>query len=589
LTNGTTYWFVVTAEDSAAPSNENDPQSMTQFTATPSASADALYVDSVSNIGCSSTYTDHNSWATAADEISCITGNRNLLKGHIIIVRANGPGNPYAGFSVPDGTTITAEFPGTAYPWVDSKITFNDTYTQGAVLEYMELVVSQGASVYLSDPSMGNNTKMRHMIIHEGTKPGIKHEDGAPTLEYNEIYNKPRTAISIQGCPGSPSEAMILRGNNFHNNGEAGGNTYNGEIYFRGACTRYILFQNNHIHHTNSRGGINITSGTHYLYFTGNEFDNNPFAGIHVTDENLGEVIISGEPNFTFPSSGPSYSDGSPNLIHNNGRGGITTEHNVVMDIIKNDIYDNDWGGISTDHIDVSAGYPNYDGFKGTMGGADLWITKNYIHGNGKALNTIGGGINVRQATAIIENNVIYNNNRAGIRAGDYVTDILNNTVVYNGGWDGINMGGGIVYDSMANIALDSRPVGTPSSPINVKNNVIAYSKKAALRGMGFTNTPGAEERDYNLLYANNMGGFVTTPDCTLPATFRCYFAQYGFRSVPLVAPHDIFADPVFVDMTPGTEDYQLDTGSPGIGAGEGGTDMGAWGGADPMDWSHAH
>jgi hypothetical protein len=35
LTNGTTYWFVVTAEDSAAPSNENDPQSMTQFTATP--------------------------------------------------------------------------------------------------------------------------------------------------------------------------------------------------------------------------------------------------------------------------------------------------------------------------------------------------------------------------------------------------------------------------------------------------------------------------------------------------------------------------------------------------------------------------
>ncbi len=216
-----------------------------------------------------------------------------------------------------------------------------------------------------------------------------------------------------------------------------------------------------------------------------------------------------------------------------------------------------------------------------------LNIRKNYIHGNGKALNTIGGGINVRQATATIKNNVIYKNNRAGIRVGDYVTAISNNTVVSNGN-SSASMGGGIVYDNMANVALDAKPNGTLSSPIEVKNNIIAYTVKAALRGLGFTNTPGSEERDYNLLYANNYTdpptGFVLTPDCSSPSTWRCYIAQYGFFASSPFA-NDIFADPVFVDMTTGSEDYQLDTGSPAIGAGSDSNDMGAFGGSDPITW----
>ena len=51
--------------------------------------------------------------------------------------------------------------------------------------------------------------------------------------------------------------------------------------------------------------------------------------------------------------------------------------------------------------------------------------------------------------------------------------------------------------------------------------------------------------------------------------------------------PNDMLDNPDFVNMTTGSEDYQLDIGSPAINAGSDGTDMGAWGGADPMDWSH--
>jgi hypothetical protein len=287
--------------------------------------------------------------------------------------------------------------------------------------------------------------------------------------------------------------------------------------------------------------------------------------------------------------------------------------HNVNMDIISNDIYANAWGGISTDEIDPDAGYPTYNGFSGTPGSAVLDIRKNYIHGNGTALNTIGGGINVRAATATIKNNVIYKNNRAGIRVGNFVQEISNNTVVSNGNVSH-GMGGGIVYDSSS--ALDEMPTGTiPTKPI-VKNNIIAYTEKAALIGLGFTNTLGTEERDYNLIYSNNPGATWMTADCGYVAAsgdystgdidFKCLAGQYGFRVLywdnnvlKTQDPNDILDDPVFVSMTTGTEDYQLDTGSPGLGAGEGGTDMGAWGGIGTfstpygsgynvyMDWSH--
>ena len=97
------------------------------------------------------------------------------------------------------------------------------------------------------------------------------------------------------------------------------------------------------------------------------------------------------------------------------------------------------------------------------------------------------------------------------------------------------------------------------------------------MRGMGFDNSGG--DRDYNLIWGNNN----YEGNCIGQPFFYCMW-QYG--GLP-PSPNDIQADPLFRSMTTGTEDYQLGAGSPGIGGGEGGTEMGAWGGLDPMDWSH--
>jgi len=573
------------------------------FSYTTEAISNIIYVDG-DNGSPSSPY---STWGTAADNMGDATTAASI--GDTIIVRAST--NTYSGFAIPEGTIVQAENVGTEYPAVIGGVTFavGDYTTNPAVIEGFDIVDNGGTALVVGDADITNTTKIRYNILHGNGEQCIQHTAGTPTIEYNEIYGSTGnfTGISIQGDMGSTSEAMIIRGNNIHNNATAGGSQYNGEIYLKNVNLSYILFQNNHIHTSNGRGGVNITAGEHYLYFTGNEFDNNPFAGVHVSGDNTGQVIFSGEPNFTFPASGPSYTDGSPNLIHNNGRGGISIAYDINMDIISNDIYANAWGAISTDQIDPDLGYPTYLGFSGTPGSAVLDIRKNYIHNNGTALNTIGGGINARQATVNIQNNVIYKNNRAGIRVGDFVTEISNNTVVANGNVTA-GMGGGIVYDSSTN--LDSMPTGTLASPIPVKNNVIAYNEKAALLGLGFTNTLGSEERDYNLIYSNNPGAWWWTEDCGYVAAggdystelidFKCLAGQYGFqplywdcwqcpggKTLETEDPGDILDDPVFVSMTTGTEDYQLDTGSPGIGAGESGTDMGAWGGSDPMDWSH--
>jgi hypothetical protein len=161
---------------------------------------------------------------------------------------------------------------------------------------------------------------------------------------------------------------------------------------------------------------------------------------------------------------------------------------------------------------------------------------------------------------------------------------IRHNTVVDNGGGttpEGANRGGGIVYHD--NLADDGttpcyycRPHGNAPASTIVYDNVIAYTAKAALRGMRYA------DRDYNLLYANNTGGFVTTPDCSYPATWRCYMGQYGgYNGVD--ALNDIFADPLFTDRA--NDDYTLTGSSPGSGTASDSGDRGAWGGSDPIDF----
>jgi hypothetical protein len=491
---------------------------------------------------------------------------------------------------MPNGVRVVAEkpfdAPEAAWAQVSGTVTFSGDYTAETILEGVE-IVGQTPSMYMKpgkNQGINNNVILRGCIINGGGKPGIKHEGGTPIIENNVFTGKDRPALRIMETSADTTEAMIIRNNEFYGNSMAGTSSssrYHTEIFFdlftKG--TTRVLIQDNLIHNNHIRAGINFDGGGHYAHITGNEIYANPFAGIHVMGEQTAgssKITISGEKNFTFPPSGASYTNGKPNLIHDNGRGGIVTMEAATMDIIKNDIYDNQWGGISTDQIDPSAGYPNYLGFGGTLGSAVLNIRKNYIHGNGKALNTIGGGVNVRAADATITNNVIYKNNRGGIRVGDFVAEVSNNTLVANGSVSD-SMGGGIAYDNRVNVALDGQPQGTLGSPITFKNNIIAYNVKGAMRGMGFDNS--SLDRDYNLVWENN--GVVGS--CLGKPFFWCMMLYGGIPP----SPNDVMADPLFRSMTTGSEDYQLGAGSPGIGNGENNATMGAWGGLDPMDWSH--
>jgi hypothetical protein len=317
---------------------------------------------------------------------------------------------------------------------------------------------------------------------------------------------------------------------------------------------------------------------------TGNSIYGNDLGGISVRDAATAQVTIS-------------FND-----INQNDRGGIGIQNACSLLIDRNDIRDNIRGGIHTG-TDLAGG----EGFNGTLGSAILTIQQNKVHNNG--LSDYGGGIDVRHASGFIQNNLVFKNNRGGIRFGDYITEILNNTVVSNGANE---KGGGIVFDTLTGEVNDP-PSGTiadsPNYPYPIsRNNISAYNEMAGLR---YGKNPGGETvcpgnpdysdgelyRDYNLLYANYPWNIAqdraNDPACGLPdpPDRSCVNQQYGgcghtWDFPYIIYPNDIMADPLFVDME--SDDYHLDIGSPAINAGYsdvGSTDMGAYGGAYPMDW----
>ena len=153
-------------------------------------------------------------------------------------------------------------------------------------------------------------------------------------------------------------------------------------------------------------------------------------------------------------------------------------------------------------------------------------------------------------------------------------------------------MGGGIIYDDLAG-AVNDAPFGTPPAPLNIRNNICTHNQKAGIRAC-FDMTEGSEERDYNLVYANNR--WDSNPDCgwsSVPIgelnSMQCANQQYGgcgsdWDVYPnLIYPNDIMDDPLFTNM--GADDYTLQSGSPAENGGDDSTDMGAYGGSYPIDW----
>jgi hypothetical protein len=72
----------------------------------------------------------------------------------------------------------------------------------------------------------------------------------------------------------------------------------------------------------------------------------------------------------------------------------------------------------------------------------------------------------------------------------------------------------------------------------------------------------------------------MTDTTCPAPPPYFCEYRQ--LYMCPKNA-NEIFANPLFTD--PGSDVYTLQGTSPALTGGEGGTQMGAYGGSDPMTW----
>ncbi|MBW1858677.1 MAG: right-handed parallel beta-helix repeat-containing protein [Deltaproteobacteria bacterium] len=511
----------------------------------------------------------------------------------------------------------------------DSIVTIKENEIDGGT-------VSQRAGILLKgddDPGRLNSVQVviggggaEQNLIHNCGTAGIRLEDiyGPVLIENNMTYDNTMTGIALVDV-GSVTENASVHSNTVYSNDQAG-------IAVAGAT--YLTITGNTIRDNGQAGvGFNIAdilalygkpveASSQSVTITGNDVYRNAQGGIGILDAITGPVTIS------------------QNNIRQNSRGGIGIQNACMLEINRNSIYGNVFGGIHTG-TDLSEG----GGFLGALGSAVLTVGQNKIYRNG--LGEFGSGIDVRHASGTIYNNLVYRNQMGGIRFGDYVGEIINNTVA-NNGQDGIGGGivyddlEGEVNDPPGGTLKDA-----PNYPLPViRNNISVYSETAGLRvGVGTLPTedtddasnednlvresddggqscfvaaviaaetptleqsedcPAYKDRgdggyywDYNLLYCNNETcegnpaerGWPN--DCGWPGPYElaeevCVTMHYA-ACAPLgltKTHHDIISDPMFVDMA--ADNYRLTASSPARNAGDDGTDMGAYGGSNPIDW----
>ncbi len=381
------------------------------------------------------------------------------------------------------------------------------------------------------------------------------------TIDNNTINNNTNAGILLIDV-GSASGDAILQNNNINNNGKAGINI--------GGASYVTVGSNNDISY-NSTGGVAFNMGdvtqapgdasSGPVTITGNDnINNNTYGGIGIIDaiSTTNKVIITG------------------NDIYLNTRGGIGIQDACKVEITQNTVRNNVRGGIKTGDDSADPG-----GFVGTSGSANLTIRQNKIYGNGQS--GYGGGVDVRHADGTVYNNLVYENHRGGMRFGDWIDEIINNTVSDNGNDNGTSgdpdddVGGGIIYDDIsAGDAVNAPPSGDPPAAIPIRNNICTHNYRAGIRAC-FSNTVDSEERDYNLVYANNATGETDCGYSTNNLIMSCANQNFGgcggkWNSSPppnilMDGPNNKIADPLFEDRL--NDDYRIQSGSPAVDAGD--------------------
>ena len=392
-------------------------------------------------------------------------------------------------------------------------------------------------------------------IHHSGSVAGIRFYSNvlSATVESNQIYENKQAGIRNTGA----ATLFVQDNNDIFLNERAG-------IFIDYAGSTNTITGN--IVRENFFGGIRVASAASVTVH-----DNNIYGNVYggINNEGINDLTVSGNHIYGNGYGAINIKSGTGSITQNtielNHRGGIGIKAPCTFEITNNGIHDNLRGGIHTGDDSADGG-----GYTGTVGDAHLTITSNKVYGNGQT--GYGGGIDVRHAEGVINNNLVYENHRAGIRFGDYTAEIVNNTVVGNGG---DSSGAGIVYDDLDGAVNDSSS-GCAPDDIPIINNISTDNEMAGINVKICPDYACPANRDYNLLCRNNG---ILTDTCSTPP-FICILRQLGGC---MKNTGEIFADPSFVDAA--NDNYQLQAGSPAIGTGELGVDMGAYGGSDPIAW----
>jgi parallel beta-helix repeat protein len=303
----------------------------------------------------------------------------------------------------------------------------------------------------------------------------------------------------------------------------------------------------------NTNGAILIPANTSFITIKGFQITNGPGGGIQI-----------GGPNCTVENC-TIFNNGwgitNPNTF--GGEGIVTGQlaNNVLIE--NNQIYDNREHGVY-----ISAGGDNPD------------ILGNLIHDNGDPTRTLGGngiqinavGLGYPTTGAVIENNIVYNNQAQGLALMGAQGSLIENNLIFNNFNDvGVGLSAGSINNVFANNTILSDVAstgmrkavdiaGSSSSQSANTGNKFFNNILEALQGVSLAyqvaNPPAAS--DDNILWNGDASQPVALDESSFTQYSMSQWQALGFDL------HSQAIAPLFVDPT--TLNYHLQSTSPAIG-----------------------